>query len=146
MLQNIKDEGKVAKLKHRTAWMRMERAKRVGQPWYGDSQAKGSGEAHDGLNGDSEAQIRPRVDRIPGYGTVGWAGRRQLRVRLKSFLLAVYPTWVAGSSHSSGVRSGGVLVGWVGGCRGRRGYTHLAATCESYGEGDEFWTSGLMPK
>lgn len=103
MLQNIKDEGKVAKLKHRTAWMRMERAKRVGQPWYGDSQAKGSGEAHDGLNGDSEAQIRPRVDRIPGYGTVGWAGQRQLRVR-------------------------------------------LAATCESYGEGDEFWTSGLMPK
>lgn len=34
----------------------------------------------------------------------------------------------------------------MGGCRGRRGYTHLAATCESYGEGDEFWTSSLMAK
>ena len=76
MLQDIKDEVKVAKFKHRTAWMRMLRAKECGQPWYGDSQAKGSGEAHDGLYGDSEAQIRPKVDQIPGYGTTqdGQAG------------------------------------------------------------------------
>lgn len=52
---------------------------------------------------------------------------------------------VVGLSHSSVSRSGGVSGG-VGGCRGRRGYTHLTATRESYGEGDKFWASGLLPK
>jgi hypothetical protein len=40
-------------------------------------------------------------------------------------LLAVYRTWVVGLSHSSVVRSGGALVGWVGAEAGEDARTWL---------------------
>ena len=114
MLQNIKDEGKVAKLEHRTAWMRMERAKESDSPGMATAKRRGPVKLTMVCMGTQKLRYARESTGYQGTGRHKMARPATADGETEVVLLAVYPTWVAGSSHSSGVRSGGVLVGWVG--------------------------------
>lgn len=69
MLQNIKDEVKVAKPEHRTAWRQMMRAKELDSPGVATANRRGPVKLTMTDMEGPEAQIRSGADQAPRCGT-----------------------------------------------------------------------------